>query len=63
MSGADEFLSFPLDQPLAGKADHLAQPIGIGVFSFSVRRLIIASVASGHREPSARCGRTRLQLA
>ncbi|MDG4897488.1 hypothetical protein P9272_28470 [Mesorhizobium sp. WSM4976] len=39
-----------LHQPLGGKADHLAQEIGIGVFSTSARRFIMSSVIGGSFE-------------
>jgi hypothetical protein len=47
VNGAGQLLHFQLHQPLGSEADHVAQQIGVGVFSTSVFRLIIASVIGG----------------
>ncbi|SRR5579883_2443304 len=40
------------DQPLGGETDHLAQNVGVGVFSTNARRFIISSVIE---VPRLRC--------
>jgi hypothetical protein len=45
MAGAGQRPDLDLHQPLGG--DHLAQGIGVGVFSTSERRFIISSVIGG----------------
>jgi hypothetical protein len=47
MAGAGQRPDLDLHQPLGGKGDHLAQGIGVGVFSTSERRFIISSVIGG----------------
>jgi hypothetical protein len=47
-AGGRAYLQF--HQPVGGRADHLAQQIGIRVFSTGVRRFIMSSVIGGPSE-------------
>jgi hypothetical protein len=47
IAGTGQAFDLKLHQPLGCKADHLAQQIGVGVFSKSARRFLISSVIGG----------------
>jgi hypothetical protein len=47
IAGAGRGADLQIHQPLGGKADHLAQDIGVRVFSTSVCRFIMSSVIGG----------------